>query len=350
MNSIVVFGSYGYTGQLIVKELKKNHHNVILAGRDEEKLKHQSEQTGYAYEVADIDNSEALTRLLSKAKIVIHCAGPFRDTAKQMVAACLKTKTHYTDITGEFKVFEHLVLYDSAAKKAGIMIMPGVGFDVVPSDCLALHLKNLLPSATHLQLAFTSLKGGASRGTALTAAEGLGQGSFIRSGGKLVHTPAASNVQQINFGSFTASAVSIPWGDISTAYQSTGIPNIEVFMGMPEKMIKMLKWSNNFTWLLKSKIIKELIKNYINKKITGPSDERRQKGRSHLWGKVWDDKGNSFTSLMETFDGYTLTAKTSVMIAEKIMKSELLPGFQTPAMAYGPELILEVENTKRKDL
>ncbi len=101
----------------------------------------------------------ALKNLLKKGAVVIHCGGPFQYTAKAMADACLETKTHYTDITGEHQVFELLAGYDQKGKAAGIMIMPGTGFDVVPSDCLALHLKNRLPSATHLQLAFTMSKG-----------------------------------------------------------------------------------------------------------------------------------------------------------------------------------------------
>lgn len=347
--SIVVFGSYGYTGQLIVQECQSKNLSVILAGRDQRKLQKQSEQTGYRFEVIDLQQKLELENLLMKAVLVIHCAGPFQHTAALMVDACLKTKTHYLDITGEFAVFELLARYDAKAKVNEITIMPGVGFDVVPSDCLALHLKNRLPSATHLQLAFTSLKGGISRGTARTSVESLGYGSFVRKDGKLVATPAAASTMNVNFGTFTTSTVSIPWGDISTAYQSTGIPNIEVFMGMPEKSIQKLKWTNTFAWIFRSRLIKNLIRKQIDKKITGPSDEKRQKGRSFLWGKVWDEKGNSCTSLLNTFDGYTLTAKTSVLIAQKIIGGNLKTGYQTPAMAYGADLILEIESTSRTD-
>lgn len=347
---VIIYGSYGYTGQLIVQEIKLLNFDIILAGRDLKKLKNQSEQTGYPFEVVDIENSGALEKLLSQATLVIHCAGPFQHTAKKMILACLKTKTHYTDITGEFPVFELLFQFDSAAKEAGIMIMPGVGFDVVPSDCLAVHLKNRLPSAKHLQLAFTSFKGGVSRGTALTSAENLGQGSYVRKNGILVRTSAAANVKQINFGPFNTTTVSIPWGDISTAFRSTAIPNIEVFMGMPQKLIRMLKLSNYFSWLFKIKWLKSSIKTQINNKISGPTVERRRKGRSYFWGTVWDEKSNTCTSLLETIDGYTLTAKTSVLIAEKVLNGKFETGFQTPALAYGPDLILAVDKTIRTDL
>ena len=145
-SKIILYGSYGYTGKLIAKECKAKNLSVILAGRNKEALQKQSDETGYPFDVVEVNNTVALKNLLTKGKLVIHCAGPFRHTAKAMADACLETKTHYTDITGEYQVFELLAGYDQKAKEAGITIMPGTGFDVVPSDCLALHLKNRLPN------------------------------------------------------------------------------------------------------------------------------------------------------------------------------------------------------------
>ncbi len=348
-SQVVLYGSYGYTGKLITQACKLKNVDIVLAGRNQDALIRQSKETGFHYEVVDINNEDALQKLLFKKKLVIHCGGPFQFTAKQMVEACLATNTHYTDISGEFTVFEMLAAYDAKAKAAGIMILPGIGFDVVPSDCLALYLKNQLPSATHLQLAFTSLKGGLSRGTARTAIEGLGYGSYVRENGKLKPIALASRTMNVNFGEFTTSTLCIPWGDISTAYRSTNIPNIAVYMGMPEKTIQKLKWANYFNWLMRKPWVKKFLKNQIDKRSAGPSDERRKNGRSFLWGKVWDNKGNEVSCTLQTLDGYTLTAKTSALIAEKIISENLKIGYQTPATAYGENLILEIENTFRKD-
>lgn len=157
---IVVYGSYGYTGRLIVQLCRQKKLNVLLAGRNEQSLKRQSEETGYPFQVVDASEYAKMVQLLTPAAMVIHCAGPFKHTAATMAQACLESQAHYTDITGEHQVFESLAGLDADAKEKGIMVMPGTGFDVVPSDCLALHLKNRLPSATHLQLAFTIQKAG----------------------------------------------------------------------------------------------------------------------------------------------------------------------------------------------
>jgi len=349
-SKIIIYGSYGYTGTLIARECRSKNLDVILSGRNEEALKKQSAQTNYPYEVVDIHDTTALKNLLAKGKLVIHCGGPFQHTAKAMASACLETKTHYTDITGESGVFELLANLDDQGKKAGITIMPGTGFDVVPSDCLALHLKNRLPSATHLQLAFASSGAGFSRGTSKTMTEGLGYGSMIRKNGKLTTVPTGSLTKEIDYGPFKIPSLNIPWGDISTAWRSTSIPNIEVYIGSNEKQITYAKRSNYINWFLRLRWVKDYMLKKIDQKPAGPSDEKRAKGRMYLWGKVWDGSEKESSARLETPDGYTLTAKTSVLIAEKILSGNFKTGYQTPAMAYGADLILETVGSKRMDL
>jgi short subunit dehydrogenase-like uncharacterized protein len=349
VRTIILYGSYGYTGKIIAHECKSKNLAVILSGRNKESLKIQSEETGYPFEVVDVSNSIALKNLLKKGSVVIHCAGPFQHTAKAMADACIETKTHYTDITGEHQVFELLAGYDQKAKEAGITIMPGTGFDVVPSDCLALHLKNRLPSATHLQLAFTMSKGGLSRGTSKTMTEGLGNGSMIRKDGKLTPIHLGEKVLDVDFGAFKAPTLNIPWGDISTAWRSTGSPNIEVYTGATPGMIKNARMSKYLNWFLRMRWVKNYMLKKIDQKPAGPSEEKRNSGRSFLWGKVWDANGKTCVSQLETVSGYTLTAKTAVLIAEKIMSGNFKTGYQTPAMAYGADLIMEIDQTKRAD-
>ncbi|MBL7863999.1 MAG: saccharopine dehydrogenase NADP-binding domain-containing protein [Cyclobacteriaceae bacterium] len=349
-NLIVVYGSYGYTGSLIVNLCKEKKLNVLLAGRNAEALTRQSKESGFAVEVVESNDSENLIRILKPAKLVIHCGGPFKHTAKFMSEACLATSTHYTDITGEYQVFESLAALDVQAKSAGIMVMPGTGFDVVPSDCLAAHLKRQLPDATHLQLAFATSSAGTSRGTKKTSVEGLGYPSLIRENGELIDVPLGSRVVNIDFGPFRMNALNIPWGDIATAWRSTRIPNIEVYMGANESMIRNAKMSNYIGWLLRQSWVKNYMMKKIDQRPPGPSQKKREGGRSFLWGKVWNSAGTIKISRLDTLSGYSLTAETAVLIAEKILKDNLKPGYQTPSMAYGADLIMEITGTNRVNL
>ncbi|MEX2233574.1 MAG: saccharopine dehydrogenase NADP-binding domain-containing protein [Cyclobacteriaceae bacterium] len=347
-NTIILYGSYGYTGRLIARECKARGLHVILSGRKEEPLTKQSEETGYPGIVADLDNTSALEKLLEKGRVLIHCGGPFQFTAKRIVEMCLRTHTHYTDISGEYQVFEMLASYDLRAKQTGITILPGTGFDVVPSDCLAVYLKSRLPGAARLELAFAMSKGGLSRGTAKTMVHGLGDGSVVRKDGKLIHIPLGEKIKDIDFGAFKARCLNIPWGDVSTAWYSTGIADIEVYAAANSKTIAAARMSRYFNWLTRSRWVKNFLLRRIDNKKDGPGAERINLSKSFLWGRVSDHSGNSETATIQTLSGYKLTAKTSVLIAEKILAGNFKTGFQTPGGAYGHGLILEIENTTRQ--
>lgn len=347
-NKIVVYGSYGYTGKLIVDECARQSLDIVLAGRNEQALIAQSDRTKYPYQVVEIEETDKLKALLTPATLVIHCGGPFLFTAKRMARACLETHTHYTDITGEIAVFELLATYNPEAINAGIMVLPGAGFDVVPTDCLALHLKTRLPDATHLELAFAMSGGGSSRGTAKTAVLGLGEGSRIRKGGQIINVPLHVALKEIDFGSIQTISARIPWGDVSTAYHSTGIPNIEVYMGITNKIAILIRSTRFFNWLLKQRWLKGFLLKRLDR-IDGPEGEIRDNSKSFITGKAWSEN-QMVQSRLETPNGYRLTALSSVSIANKILNGNFKPGFQTPSSAYGADMILEFEGVKRTDL
>jgi short subunit dehydrogenase-like uncharacterized protein len=280
---------------------------------------------------------------------VLHCAGPFVHTSRQMADACLRTRTHYLDITGEIAVFEALAACDAEARAAGIMVLPGVGFDVVPSDCLAAHLKRRLPSATSLALAFQAL-GRVSRGTANTAVENLARGGMVRRAGTLVAVPANYKTRVIDLGRGPVTASAIPWGDVSTAFSSTGIPNIEVYTVLSATTRLLMAASGELRPVLASYAAQRLLKRLVRGQPLGPSDEERARGMSLLWGEVVDDLGARCVSRVRAPEGYTLTALTALAIAEKALAGQAPAGFQTPSRAYGADLILEIPGVTREDI
>lgn len=345
---IIIYGAYGYTGELIVRKCQELGIKPLLSGRNEAKLKPVADKYGLSYEVADL-KADDLDKLLTGSKVVIHAAGPFIHTSKPMVEACVRNKVHYTDITGEIAVFAQARKYDEQAKAAGVMLLPGTGFDVVPSDCLAAHLKTRMKDADDLVLAFYGT-GRASRGTSLTVVEGLGMGGTIRKEGKLKQVPDAYDVKRFDFGPTNMTAVTIPWGDVYTAFFSTGIPNIKVYMGLPEKVIGSMKWSKYFGWLMRSEFVKKRARAKVIAGKAGPSDAQREKATTYLVGTVTDKSGKSVTSTIQTQEGYTLTAMTAVDIAMKIVSGNFKPGFQTPSLAYGKDIICEVSGSQFEDL
>lgn len=346
---LIIYGAYGYTGELVSRLAVAKGLKPLLAGRDPKKLQFLAGELGLEYLAFDLHDTAALESCLRGAKVVLHCAGPFVHTYKPMMLACLKEKVHYLDITGEVKVFEAMARKNQEAKAAGIMLMPGTGFDVVPSDCLANMLKERMPDAQYLEMAFAS-QGRSSRGTQKTVIEGLHEGSAIRENGKLKTIPSGTDAKQIQFAEGKKTwTVAIPWGDISTAWHSTQIPNIKVYMGLPEKLIKSMKLMSYFSFITKLGFVKNILLNKVEKGPAGPSEAEREKGKVQFWGQVRNNKGETKQLWLTVPEGYKLTSLTAVAIAQEVLNGNYTPGFQTPAAKYGSNFILKFEGTTIKE-
>jgi short subunit dehydrogenase-like uncharacterized protein len=345
----LLYGSYGYTGRLIAERARELGLTPLLAGRDASQLQPQAAELGLPHRAFALDDAAAVDAALRETRVVLHAAGPFSRTARPMIEACLRTGAHYLDITGELGVFEMAFAQDARAKAAGVMLLPGAGFDVVPSDCLAAHLKHRLPSATSLTLAFMGL-GGVSRGTLTTMAENAGEGGAVRRGGRITRVPAAYRSMEVDFGRGPVTVTTIPWGDVSTAYHSTGIPDVEVYTRVPGRQVRMMRATRRLGWLLGSAPVQRMMKRSIQKGPPGPTPEQRAKGLSLLWGRVEDADGRRAVSRLRTPEGYTLTARTSVEAVRRVLAGEAPVGFQTPSRAWGPDWILQFDGVQREDV
>ena len=344
-DSFLLYGANGYTGVLIAKYAAQYGLRPILSGRREAAIKPLADELKLSYRIIDLEDTAQLKAALAQVKVVVHAAGPFAHTAKQMIEACLQTGTHYLDINGDISVFEMIKSFDAKAKEKNIMLMPGVGFDVVPTDCMALHLKNKLPDATHLKLAFASIGGGVSHGTAMTIVSRLGEGGASRQNAKIVREPIAKKGMWVDFGEKKLFVMSIPWGDISTAYFTTGIPNIEAYTAVKPIVYKIMKMQGLFNGLLRVEWIKNIIRKKIKNRPAGPSDEERSKAKAMVWGEARNAKGEKVEDHFSCADGYTLTAHSSLIIAKKVLQGCFKPGYQTPAACYGENLVKEIPGT-----
>ncbi len=348
MSNYLIYGANGYSAQLIARTAAERGQRPVLAGRNADAVAAVARPLGLEARTFALDDPDKVAAGLAGVSAVIHCAGPFAHTAKGMADGCLRAGVHYLDITGEVAVFEAMAARDKEAKSAGVMLMPGVGFDVVPSDCLAAHLKRRLPTATRLTLAF-QLLGRPSRGTATTVVENIARGGLVRRGGVLTPVPAAWKTRTVDLGRGPAAAMSIPWGDVSTAYYSTGIPDIEVYSVTPPAVRRLARASRYLGWLLGSGPVQRYLKGKIQAGPPGPSDEERAAGESLLWGEAADDAGRTAVSRIRGPEGYTLTALTALAAVGKVLGGQAPPGFQTPSRAYGPDFILEVPGVVRTD-
>ena len=342
---LLLYGANGYTGRLILDAALARGIPVTIAGRRPEAVEPLANARGVPFESFALEETpRRLAERFSRFGAVLLAAGPFSRTSAPVVAACLKARVPYLDITGEIGVFEAVFARHAEAVKAGVVLLPGVGFDVVPSDCLAASLALALPGAVRLQLAFRGF--GISAGTARTMIEGLPKGGAARIVGKLVSVPVGWRARTIPFPDRPRYAVTIPWGDLSTAYRSTGIPNIETYMAMAPAHVSVLRWSRSLLPLAGFGPLQALLSAWAKKGIAGPTAPERARERSLLWGRVEDGEGRAVEGTVETLEGYTLTAETAVLAAEQVLRGSVKPGAWTPSRAFGPAFIEEVRDTR----
>lgn len=339
----ILYGATGYTGRLIAEEAakRKSGPKPILAGRNAAAVESLAQTLELEFRAFDLTDPERLRQSIRNARLVLNCAGPFSATAQPLFQACLAERVHYLDITGEIEVIEAAAALDEKAKPAGVTLLPAVGFDVVPSDCLAASLRQKLPDACRLQLAISGLNA-VSPGTAKTMLEGMPQGGRARIAGRIERVPTAWKSREIPFREGPRMAMTIPWGDVASAYYSTGIGDIEVYAAAPPQQIKLLR---RWRWLLpclRLPVVQGLARRLISNKIVGPSATQRERETASLWGCVENANGKRVEGTLTTPNGYTLTVLTALASVERFFSAPPSAGFQTPSRAFGADFITTI--------
>lgn len=344
----MIYGAYGYTGKLVVEEALARGHRPLLAGRDPERLEAVAAAFGLPFHVLDLRDANALTGALLGRRLVLHCAGPFSRTSAPMVEACLRAGVHYVDITGEIPVFEAIFARDEEARRRRVALLPGAGFDVVPSDCLARYVADRCPGATSLEF-FIDAGSSTSAGTARSMLEAVPEGGRVRRGGRLVPFPLGQGGRTARFAHGERRTLPIPWGDLATAYRSTGIPDITTYMAAPPGAESALKLLGG---LLQKALASERIRaafDRIAADLARPPDAaQRRSGRTGFYARAADGSGHVAEAWLETPEAYALTAMSAVRIVERLLAGAYA-GALTPSLAFGADFVLEIPGTRRRD-
>ncbi len=350
----MIYGAYGYTGELIARQAVARGHRPILAGRRRDEVERLGRQLDLPSVCMTLDDPKVLEEALAQVEVVCHAAGPFIHTSAKLVNACLAAQTSYVDITGEISVFQEIFARHGDAERRGVALLPGVGFDVVPSDCLARFVADAVPHARELSIAFAAF-GRPSVGTAKASFEGVLRGNFVRRGGELSEIAWGEGLRDVRFWDRQRTVLPIPWGDLETAYRTTGIPNITTLMAVPEGAARLLALARPVTQSFMPKLmaglgssgVRELVLSAIDRVIKNPDARARQAGRASLWAKA-SDGGVAREAWLETVDGYAFTAESAVLAVEKIMAQRPV-GALTPAGAFGADFVLEIGGSVRHE-
>lgn len=342
----MIYGAYGYTGRLVAELAVARGERPVLAGRSAGPLGELATRLGLAHRVVDLLDGDALAAALEGVDVVAHCAGPFSATSAPMVGACLRTGTHYLDVTGELDVLEAVLARGAEAEGAGVVLLPGAGFDVVPSDCLAATLAGRVEKPVRLDLALRMIGGGVSPGTARTAVEAMGAPGRCRLGGAIVEVPADRRRRRVDFADGASEAVAISWGDVATAYHSTAVPDITVYLAVPDRLAGVVgavgAGSGPAAQLLQRPGVRRVLGGAV-RRLPGPSDRARASSHGQLWGEATGADGTRATGTVTTPNAYALTADSVVRIAQALGRGEVKPGALTPSQALGADFVARLD-------
>ncbi|AKF50555.1 hypothetical protein EIG75_20200 [Pseudomonas syringae] len=309
MSTLLIYGATGYTGRMAAERARALGLNVEIAGRNQQRLASLAAQLDVNYRVFDADQAEGF---LSGISVLLNFAGPFVQTAEPLMRACIKAGVDYLDITAEINVYRLAERLGAEAAANQVMLLPGVGWDVVPTDSLAVQVAGRVQGPTALNIAL-QVPGSMSRGSAMSVSEIIGAGVLARIDGELVATPDAEP-RHFDFGQGPVLCVPLSFGDLVTAWHSTGIRNIAMFVhiagdAFPQGDLSQLP--------------------------DGPTPEQREAHRARAVVEVTDAKGAIARSIIETVNGYTYTPLAAVEAARRVLDGERQTGFATPAKVFG---------------
>jgi short subunit dehydrogenase-like uncharacterized protein len=345
---LLIYGSYGYAGRLSARRAVREGLTPVLAGRRVEPVERLATGLGLDHRVFSLEHSSVVARQVRDVDAVLNCAGPFSATTPPLLTACLEEGTDYLAIAGNVDVLEDVAARDAEATAADVTALPGVGFNVVATDCLAGQLHDEDLDATHLTLAIDGL-GTFSPGTVKSIVEHMKRPGVVRQQGRLRDVPMAWKSRTFDFGDDSKEAVTVPWGDVSTAYYTTGIPNIETYAAVPSYAASLMERTRPVAPVLGTKPVQAVLKRLVDVAVSGPSATERARSKSRIYGHVVDDDGNQVSARLRTPDTYDVTAATAVEAAGRVLDVDVEAGFQTPASAFGPEFIYAFDGVRREE-
>lgn len=343
-----IYGAYGYTGRLLVEEAVKRGHRPILAGRDAAKLKKLASKYGLEFEVYSVEDREKLRRSAAKTDLIYNLAGPYNDTLEPIIGACLAEKTNYFDLTGDIKMYEKMFEYDKAARKAGVALISGVGFDVVATECLAKYVSDKVGGAETLEVGMLAVTN-PSAGTFKQTMEILPKGSARFSNGKLERIPLGDGAKKLNFGVGEYKSIPIPVGELISARRSTGADNIAIYLAMDKAVSiiakPLLKALGAGASLDFGKKALQKIGDIV---MSGPSKEQNLKTKAYARATAVSKSGKTASALLITPEAYYFTVLAGINAVGQIFIGKP-KGALTPSQAFGADFPLSVERVERID-
>jgi short subunit dehydrogenase-like uncharacterized protein len=323
---LLIYGATGHTGTLICNEAARRGINFEIAGRSEDKLSELAAQLNVPYHVFQVQETAGWEAALKGKTALLNIAGPFSETAEWAMEACIKFKVHYFDITAEVDIYRLTESKDEAAKAAGIMLLSGAGL-FASYDPLVLHTVKRVENPVAIRAAF-KYSGGFTPGSIASSANIVNAGILVRKGGEIKKLNG-SVPAVFDFGNRPEECFPTPLGGVILCYKSTGIPDIEEYfqMALPAASGEAATVGISKT----------------------PDTDESSEERSKIVAEVTGENGEVVRSMIDMPSGYMPTVTSSIAIVSRALDGSYKTGFQSPASAYGEELLDSLSNVHITD-
>lgn len=324
---LLIYGAAGYTGRLIAHRAQEAGLDFAIAGREVQAIPALAQELGVESHVFAVDDAAGWQQALAGKTCLLNVAGPFSATAAQAMAACLLHQVHYLDITAEVDIYRLAESQHEAALAAGVMVLSGAGL-FVSFDPLALHTARRVPNPVRLRLAF-KYSGGFTPGSVASSANIVKAGILVRRNSELIQLPSAP-AQPFDFGDGPEDCLPTPLGGVVLGWKSTGIPAIEEYFQMA------LPAADSATISAAPEAM--------------DTPSAAVPARSKLLAEVTDADGTVVRSMLDTPPGYEMTIFSAVAVAQRVLRGDFKPGYQSPASAYGEAMLAELPGVHLLDL
>ena len=348
-SAIVVFGTTGYTGGLVVDALLRRGIRPVLAARSQKKLNEMSERLGgLEIRTADVTRPETVHALVGRGDVLISTVGPYARWGRPALDAAVSQGAHYIDSCGEAPFIKTVLgEFDDAARAADCALLPAFGYDYVPGNLAgALALREAGDAAASLDIAYFatgSLNRGLSSGTRATMAAGLHEPTFVLRRGQIRTERTARGVRRFPVGERHRSAFSVSGSEVFLLHdQSPTIRDITVYNGWFPSTSRVIQAATAAVAAVAALPVGKRILDARAARQAGssggPTAAERAATRSYVVAVVRDPDGKVRAQThLEGPSIYDLTAELMAWAAERAASGELSNrGALGPVQAFRP--------------
>jgi short subunit dehydrogenase-like uncharacterized protein len=323
MVTVMVYGATGRTGRLVAGELARAGVPVVLAGRDEARLKRVAGDVPGDYRVADI---ESLAGVLDpQIEVVVNVAGPFASTVGPVATAAARAGAHYVDLSNEWEAVASLVELSPLFERAGRSAIPAAGFGTIATDALAQRLVNGMPTVTRLELGMHIDGDGRSPAAARSAALALAAGGARLDKGHLIRTRLGAGAIR-HPDSPRASLVPLGLADLVVTPITTGVDNVTVGVLVPMPPLAVRA------------VFPLLVRLGGRRPPRGHEPTGTGQHTSRAWARAWRPDGTVEWADLTAGEGYEFSARAAAATIRGLLDGGAHPGVVTAVGQFGPAL------------